>query len=126
MAAKHNFTAISQMIHQGSDWFRPLRWEENDAIKDVTGYTARMHIRAALEAPDELVELTTENGRITLGLVEETLGVAAYNVLLEIEDTVTATMPVGSHFYDIEMIGPSGDVSTFLFGKVKVRRNVTR
>jgi hypothetical protein len=122
VAAKHNL-----LIDQGSDWSQSLLWKDaTGAPVDVDLYTARMMIRRDYEVEPALLVLTTENSRVTLGLVEETLGVPLYNILLEIENAATDDLPAGRWPYDLEMIAPGGFVRRLMQGKVKVSREVTR
>jgi hypothetical protein len=87
---------------------------------DVTGFTARMHVRSTLESPAVLVELTTENGRITLGDAEGT-------VFLELEATATALLPTKrAPYYDLEIINVEGRVKRLLQGRLQVSPEVTR
>jgi hypothetical protein len=49
---------------QGATFARTLQWlDENEVAVDLTGYTARMHVRKTVKATTTLVELTTSNSR---------------------------------------------------------------
>lgn len=56
-------------VRVGSTFKKRYVWRTGDpaAGVDLTGWTARSHVRSKLGAPDHLLELTTENGGITLG-----------------------------------------------------------
>lgn len=100
-----------------------------DNIWDLTGYTARMHVRATIDSEDVLVELATEYessppesgayGTITIDAETGTLN-------LFISDDYTSTFASGSYVWDIELISPGGDVLSPLEGKFKVTGEVTR
>lgn len=109
----------SLTIDQGSTFIQPLRVRHEDkSYRDFTGYTARMHIRAGIDAADPLIELTTENGRI---LIEETF------IRLKISSADTTQLePTDGLVYDLEIISPDEEVERLLQGQVYISREVTR
>ena len=127
MADHQNLT-----VDQGSYWSQGILWKDaQGAPVDVTGYTARMKVREEIaSAGDPIIELTTENSRITLGLVEETPGIPLYNILLEIATADTTTLPTFNEKkvwrYDLEMIPSNGNVKRLIQGKFVVQPEVTR
>jgi hypothetical protein len=86
---------------------------------NLTGFTARMQIRASLEDDDTLASLTTENGGITLG------GTAG-TVALLLSATDTAALDFTSAVYDLELISSGGVVTRLLSGAVTLVPEVTR
>ena len=88
-------------------------------VLNLTGYTARLFIRVAADAPATLLELTTTNNRITLG------GTAG-TVTLSASDTLTGALPEGDCVYDLELTAPSGTVTTWVAGTITVVPKVTR
>jgi hypothetical protein len=92
--------------------------ESNDEPMDLTGYTARMQIRPEIESSDVLIELTTQNGRITLG------GTAG-TIELNLTPQNTATIDRDG-FYDLEIISSGGAVHRVLRGRFVVNLEVTR
>lgn len=106
---------------QGATLSRTITWK--DAAKraiDITGYTARMHVRATAEADSIILELTTENSRIALGGASGT-------VTLMVSATDMALVPEGKYVYDLELVAPvSGVVSRLIQGNFVVRAEVTR
>lgn len=86
---------------------------------DLTGYTARMQIRAKLEDTTVIHELTTENSGITLN-----------NTLKTIELTIPATTTAGFTFntavYSLELVSSGGIVTPFLNGTLTLVKEVTR
>lgn len=104
---------------QGATFERLLTIKDsNGDLLDLTGYTARMQVRPEVESDSILVELTTENGRITLGD-------AAGTVSLYIAASDTAALDK-SGFYDLEIIAVDGTVSRILKGKFDLDPEVTR
>ena len=55
-------------IEQGSGFSLPLTYEAPEGSPvNLSGSTARMHIREKYSSPSTFIELTTANGRIALG-----------------------------------------------------------
>jgi hypothetical protein len=114
-AGKHNI-----YIEQGATWSLPLRWQDADENPmDLTGFTARMHIRKKVTDPAFEIELTTEDGGITLGGADGSIG-------LFISATDTAAIDIKTGAYDLELISPGGVVTRLLEGAVTVSFEVTR
>jgi hypothetical protein len=86
---------------------------------DLTGYTARMQVRAEIESATVLLELTTENGGIVLGGVTGAID-------LFVDDVATAAISWEAGVYDIELISAAGDVRRLFSGSVTVSPEVTR
>lgn len=86
---------------------------------DLTGYTARMHVRSKVDSPTTLLELTTENGRIVLGGAAGTI-----RLVLPAAQTAALVWKVG--YYDLELVSPTGNVRRLLKGLVTVSPEVTR
>jgi len=86
---------------------------------NLSGYTARMHVRQSLTATTTLLELTTENSRISLDS-------DSYVISLLLTATDTAELDFTSGVYSLEMVSGSGAVTTLLEGKVKLNKEVTR
>lgn len=86
---------------------------------DLTGCTARMHIRENVNAPNVLMELTTENGGIELG---GALG----TIRTRMSATATSALSWRSAVYDLEIVFVDGSVRRLLAGGVTVSPEVTR
>lgn len=114
-------------LDQGAYWSREIEWtDDTEAAVDVTGYTARMQIRRKVQSTETLLELTTENGRITLG------GTALPQIMLEIGATASAELPATPFdhrwYYDLELL-PAGDddlAIRLMQGRFIVSPEVTR
>lgn len=124
-AGRYNFVA-----DQGATFAKTVTWKdgEGDPV-NLTGFTARMHIRESYAASDTAVTpLTTENGGITLGGAAGTIALlipASAMALLDIPD-VPGTPPKKNYVYDLELISAGGVVTKLLHGLFIVRREVTR
>lgn len=107
---------------QGSTLSRTIVWKD-PAKKPIlmTGYSARMQVRTTADSPEVVLELTTENGRITL---HPTNG----QIQLLVSDEVMITIPENKYVYDLELIAPSADLYVYklLYGNFVVRAEVTR
>lgn len=111
-------------IEQGATFKKVLTWKAGavPAPVDLTGCTARMHIRGVITDTLPLITLTTENGGITLGG-------AAGTILLLITATATSAITWTAAVYDLEIIlpaAPEPEVRRLLYGPVVVSPEVTR
>jgi len=118
-------TAVRQnlVIEQGATFEFSINWMQSDETTpvDLTGFTARMHVRTDIDAALTLLELTTENSRITLG------GIAG-TIKLSITATDTTALTFTEGVYDLELIdtGGSGTVTRLTYGGIENRPEVTR
>jgi hypothetical protein len=106
---------------QGATLSRTITWKDSakKAI-NITGYTARMHVRSEVESASIVLELTTTNSRITLGGVSGT-------VTMTVSAATMATIPEGKYVYDLEIVAPvTGVVNRLIQGNFVVRPEVTR
>jgi hypothetical protein len=107
-------------IYQGATFRKRLMWVTASGTPiDLTGCTARMQAREDYASPLPLLELTTENGGITLG------GAAGTIDLLS-SDEDTAAMAWSGGVFDIEIAHPNGDVTRLAQGGISVSPEVTR
>ncbi len=106
---------------QGATFSRSITWKDSaKRVINITGYTARMHVRTAAEAPTTVLELTTENDRIDIDGVNGkiTLTVTSQDMSEIISD---------KYVYDLEIVAPvSGVVHRIIQGNFVVRAEVTR
>lgn len=119
MSACNCGNAYDLCIQQGATFTRVITWKQDGALVNLTGYTARMQLRATTEAAQALIELTTANNRITLGG-------SAGTITLTISATDTAALTAGRAVYDLELVSAGGIVTNLLGGVVNILRNVTR
>lgn len=105
-------------LPQGATWNRVLTWKTGTpaAPVDLTGYTARMQLRRAVGYP-VAVELTTENGRITLGGATGT-------ITLSIDAATTAALTPMAYAYDLELVS-GANVYRLTEGTITVTPNIT-
>ena len=84
---------------------------------DLTGYTARMAIKNKVGGT-VLLSLTTENDGIVIND-------SAKTITLNIDATDTAALTWTTGVYDLEMISPTGVVTSLMTGSVAVTKEVT-
>jgi hypothetical protein len=105
---------------QGSTFSRSIVWVDprKKPIR-LRGYTARMQVRPIENSSTVIIELTTENGRISLGESNGT-------ITLSISSSVTQTLLEGKYVYDLELVAPgSGKVYKLVRGNFVVIPEVT-
>ena len=86
---------------------------------DLTGYTARMQIRARFTADTILDTLSTANSRIILDNVAKT-------ITLIFPEVITTAYPFKTGVYDLELISSGGLVIPFLTGGIRTGEEATR
>ena len=85
---------------------------------NLTGYTARMQLRASYASATASLTLTTENGRIALGG-------AAGTITLTVAASVMESLEAKTYVYDLELIDGS-TVIRLLQGLFVNRPNATK
>ena len=85
---------------------------------NLTGCTARMQIRPSISSDDVYVDLTTENGKITIN------GSAGLITLFFSAEDTSALVTKG--VYDLELVFPDEKVHRVIQGTVTVSKEVTR
>jgi hypothetical protein len=106
-------------IEQGATFRRQftLRDQSGNPM-NLNGFSARMQIRPEIDDEEILVDLSTDDGGITLGGDEGTIV-----VYISAEDTEVMD---SEGVYDLELIAPGGDVDRILKGRVRLDPEVTR
>ena len=103
---------------QGATFSRTLTVKDSSgAVRDLSTYTARMQVRRTQSSSSTLIELTTENGRISLN--------SSGQVALSISATDTASLS-DRGIYDLELISSGGDVERLVEGNFTLALEVTR
>lgn len=108
-------------LPQGADHRQHLTWKAGTppVPVDLTGCSARMQVRAKIDAPEVLDELSTGNGRIVLGGADGAIE-------LVFPHAVSAAYAWRSGVYDLELTMSDGTVRRLLQGQVAVDPEVTR
>ena len=86
---------------------------------DLTGFSARMQIRAKLDDTAVIHELTSENSGILINNTTKT-------ITLQIPATTTTTFTFQSAVYSLELVSSGGEVTQLVNGSLSLVREVTR
>lgn len=114
LAGPHNFT-----IDQGAYWRRSLKlFNPDESVYNLTGYTARMHLRRDIKAATPVVSLTTENGKISISGSTGT-------ITLTLEASETGAIQHDC-VYDLEIVTPAGKPYRVIQGNIRLNPEVTR
>lgn len=106
-------------IEQGATFDPVMTWrDETGEPIDLTGYSARMQIRATIDDAGALHESTTNNGEIVLGGIAGTI---TFNITAATTEAFTFDCGV----YDLELVN-GNDVTRLLRGDVTLSKEVTR
>jgi len=121
---------IDIVCEQGADLAVTLVWQGPDSPVDLTGYQARMQVKAGYGDAQPLLEFTDGNGRIELGGAEGTVTLkltAAETGALEVPlpEGPPRIPPRICHVYDLELVAPGGTVTRMAFGLFTVTAGVT-
>lgn len=113
-------------IEKGATLTRIFRYKDSDGDAiDLTGYVARMKVRANNHAGDVVdgFDLSTENSPPEL-VIDGTAG----EIALTVADEVTAAVPAATcaGVYDLEIESPTGEVTRLAEGKVRFSPEATR
>lgn len=104
------YRGIDDFVYLQSDGVTPF---------DLTGYSARMHIRAKHSDPDPPLYEALSGGDITLGTTGGEISVV-------IPAATTTAWVFKEAVYDFELVDPGGEVVRLLEGFVTVTPEVTR
>ncbi len=111
-------------VGQGTDarYVLALKTKDSDGNWipfDLTDYSAAMQLRTATYSPQAQDTLTTANGRLE---IDATAG----RIALKFPHDVTATYPVRTFVFDVEIKNLLGEITRILSGRIKVTAEVTR
>lgn len=103
---------------QGSTFSRTLIVKDADGnLRDFSDYTARMHVRRTTASTDTVIELTTENGRLSI--------TSSGEIVLNLDASTTASLTDGG-VYDLEIEYTDGTVERVVEGIFTLDLEVTR
>lgn len=109
---------LNLTIEQGATFLLTLIYQDDTgAPTNLAGATARMQLRASKTAASPVMELTTENGRISI-----TAAAGQINLTISATDTATLT---GSGVYDLELVN-GAIVERLVEGTYTISAQVTR
>ena len=112
------------IIYQGALFEEVFEWFAQDGVTpiDMTGYTIRMQVRPSLTATVKILDLTTENNKITITDAAQ----GQFKIRVDAEETAELT-PIKNAVYDLE-IDPGNDenIIRLLEGTITIKGEVTR
>jgi len=109
---------VDLCLPQGATWDTKFAWESGGTAVDLTGYAARMDLRASAEAASATVSLSTASGTISVNSSGE--------IQLNYPAVSSATITAATYLYDLELESGSGNVRRLIEGKAVVSREITR
>jgi hypothetical protein len=119
MAATYNFVSENALC-QGSTWSWSIvmTYQATGLPYDLTGATARMSLREYVSSTSTLLDLTTENGRLSITGAQ---GIIAASVPASVTAALTFTRAV----YDLEIVA-GAVVIRVIQGVIDLSKEVTR
>lgn len=105
---------------QGATFSRAvIKKDSRKRVIPLTDYTARMQVRVSVDSSSAILNMTTENGYIT---IDEPKG----SVFFGVSADEMSGIPAGKYVYDLELVSPIGVVERLIMGSFTVRAEVTR
>lgn len=115
MAGRYDIT-----IEQGARYQLTLDVDNDDGTdKDLTGYSARMHIRENVDDSTAIDKWTTKEGQITIAE-------AAGEITVDVPGSTTQGYNFEQAVYDLEIEDGNGNITRLLKGDVSLSKEVTR
>jgi len=105
-------------VYKGTTFSLAPVWKIDNLPVDITGYTAKMQVRASADS-SVIVELSTSNGR---AVISGALG----KTTLTLTASETTALAAGNYFYDLNLTSPSAVVTKILEGSFVVEVSVTQ
>lgn len=106
-------------IKAGSDWQLTLIWKDDAGVpKNLTGYTAQMHIRRTIEG-DLVQNLATGGSGITITAAQG-------KIVIDITNAQSKALGIEKGVYDLFVTDAGSKLSCILQGEVLVEPPVTR
>lgn len=105
-------------VYQGSTFSLAPQWKIDGTYVTVTGYTAALSVKNSPTSTTTIIELTSANGRITVGTTDG-------KFTLALTAATTTGLAAGNYVYDLEVTSPGGVVTRLLEGGFIVYEGVT-
>ena len=107
---------VTLVAYVGQEWQTNVKWTVDENIADLSGYTAYMPIKTAQHTNDIIVELSTQNGRISLDTING-------NISLILPISITETLLLGIYYYYLELT-KNNEPTKLIAGDFIVRSNL--
>lgn len=105
-------------VYQGSTFTLAPRWKIDGNYVNLTGYSAEMKVKNSPSSVSTIIELSTANGRITMGTTDG-------KITLNLTAAETTALTPGQYVYDLELTAPNTTVTRLLEGGFIVYDGVT-
>jgi len=103
-------------IYQGDDWSASVTVLRGDLTPaDLTGYTATSQIRAGV----------ADQAPMVAAVIQATIVLPNF-VSLYLPHAQSVLLPGSDYRWDVQLVSPSGQITTILAGEVLVTQEVTR
>lgn len=109
---------VDIVLYQGKTVNFEVIWG-GDAPINVTGFSAKLHVRESAVSSAVLTEFSNTNSRIAVGG-------ANGKFTFSMPAATSAALPVFVGVYDFEITNPSGSVFLVMSGNFKVEAEVTK
>jgi hypothetical protein len=114
------FPIANILFNQGATFQKLFIYQDSTLNPiNLTGYTARMQLRATYTSETPVINLTTENGGIEITPLDG-------EILVKMTAAQTEGIPARDYYYDIEVESADGRVYRVIEGKATVRPEITR
>jgi len=115
----YNSNVYDILVDQGATLNRAL-FLKNSAKRPInlTGFSARMHIRNSINSSIIVEILTTDNEQIT---IDEPTG----RIDIYLSPAETEALEAKKYVYDLELESPEGEVTKVVSGQLIVRSEIT-
>lgn len=130
-------------VYRGTTYKLDFSYTDNNNVGiDLSNQTAKMQIRKSRSSPQLLAELDENfpSGCFFSGLTSDGFssgfGITGYtgglilnyngntgSIHVEMDIECTFSIPVGRHYYDLQLVGPTGEQTTLLKGRIEVNEN---
>lgn len=112
-------------MKQGKTWVQPVTWlDENDAPVNIAGCAFHAQVRTDYADPE--LEAGTEP---VIELDDALIGgitIDAGDIVMRVEDDVTATIPPGQYLIELEVTLANGDLDQVFIAQLTVEPEVVR
>ena len=105
-------------IVQGDTFQNTPVWKINSSPVNVTGYTSKLQVKISVDSTGNILELSTENGRITVGGYDG-------KFTFYVSPTDTAALTPGNYVYDWQVTAPDTTQTTLMAGAFVITPQVT-
>lgn len=113
-AAIHDFT-----IEQGTTLVKTFVWKSSTGVpRNLTGFSARLHIREFYEDAEPLVAMSSADGSIEITPLTGT-------ITLNFSPEMTSGEYWRRGKYDLELVNSDGSVTRLVKGKIRLSWEVT-